>query len=235
MRQVVDQSKIDIECLGEHIIHISMDDKNELAETMMRFQEYYESPFEDIRGKIFTLGYLKSKGSRSKPRVNAYCGNSLLEAEWDGYNFPSSVLDPFIKGLFDPLTKNEQALVEMFRYRTDEFYVIATYGDQEAVNTLEHEIRHAMYGLSEGYRNEVNKALNEFRVQLEPLKKCLSHWGYHTDVLDDECHAYMGADHDYFFRNFTDDVSEFKIVEVPKLRDKLNRIAKKYKPKLGIE
>ena len=235
MSRLKDKSIIEVDQIGDHIVHISMDDKNELASTVMRFQEYYESPFDDIRGQIFTLGFLKSKGSRSNPKLNTYGGNSLLEADWDGYNFPGSVLEPFIKGLFDPLTPSESALVEMLRYRTDEFYVIATYGDQAELNTLEHEIRHAMYGISKEYRDEVDNAMAPFFDQLEPLSRCLTDWGYHSDVLEDEFHAYMGSDHDYFFKTFTDDVSKYEIPQVPELRDKLNRIAKKYKPKLGID
>lgn len=234
MARIKNESLIDVETIGDKIIHISMDNKNALASAMMRFQEYYESPFEDIRGKIFTVGYLKSKGSRAKPGVNSYCGNVLMEAEWDGYNIPSSVLEPFIKGLFDPLTVEEAAIVEMFRYRTDDFYLIATYGDQGVIETLEHEIRHAMWGISKEYKAEVTLALQLHRSRLKPLRKCLVEWGYHPDVLDDECHAYMGADHDYFFNNFTEDVEKHGVVKLPALRDKLNKIAAKYKKKLDI-
>ena len=221
--------------IGDNIVHIVMEDKNSLAKAMARFQEYYESPFEDIRGQIFTLGYLKYKGSRENPGINTYCGNNLIEADWSGYNFPSSVLLPFVQGLFDPLTPEEEAIVEMLRYRTDDFYIIGTYGDEDPADTMEHEIRHAMYGISNEYKKEVDKLLDAYRAELDPLRKCLASWGYHKDVIDDECHAYMGADHDYFFENFTDDVDKYSIPEVPKLRDKLNKVAEKYKDNLGIQ
>ena len=157
------ENMFEVESIGDHIVHIKMDHKNDLAAAMARFQEFYESPFDDIRNKYFTLGYLKSRGGRSKPRINLYCGNDLMAAEWDGYNFPGSVLEPFIKGLFDPLTKEEAAVVEMLKYRTDDFYVIATYGDDKEVDTLEHELRHAMYGVSQEYREEVNNALKLYK------------------------------------------------------------------------
>ena len=148
-----------IKTIGTNIVHIIMSDKNELASAMIRFQEYYESPFPEIKGQIFTLGYIKSLGSRANKGVNSYCGGKLLSADWDGYNFPSSVLDPFIKGLFDPLTDYEHTIVEALRYRTDKFYVIATYGDTDPADTLEHELRHAMFGISDEYKKEVMKII----------------------------------------------------------------------------
>lgn len=234
MARLRNESAIEVESIGDRIVHITMDDKNALARAMMRFQEYYESPFEDIRGKVFTLGYLKAKGARSKPGVNIYCGNGLIEAEWDGYNFPGRILNPFIRGLFDPLTIEEAAIVEMLKYRTDDFYVIATYGDQGVIDTLEHEIRHAMYGISPAYKKEVDKVVDAFRSKLGPIRECLTEWGYHEDVLDDECHAYMGTDHDYFFANFTEDVAKYSIKKLPVMRDRLNKLAVRYKKKLGI-
>jgi len=227
-------SLIKISNIGTNIVHIIMDDKKSLARAMCRFQEFYESPFEDIKGCIFTLGYLKSKGSRANPRLNTYCGNELVDAEWAGYNFPSIALEPFVKGLFDPLTTEESSIVEMLRYRTDNFYIIATYGDNDDADALEHEIRHGMYGTCVEYKKEVDNALLKYEKDLVNLKKCLSSWGYIDEVMNDECHAYMGADHDYFFENFKEDVEKYNIIKLPKLKQSLNRIANKYKIKLGI-
>lgn len=236
-RKVNNSVDLEVNSIGDNIVHISMTSKNQLARAMCRFQEYYESPFEDIRGQIFTLGYLKSKGSRSNPRINTYCGTNLTESDWDGYNFPRAALEPFFQGLFDPLTPEEECIVEMLKYRTDNFYVIATYGDQDLDaddNTIEHEVRHALYGTCEAYRKEVNTILARHSVKLRNLKKLLSSWGYHETVLDDECHAYMGADHDYFFNGFKEDVTKFKVKRMDTLRDQLNEVADKYKKKLKL-
>lgn len=235
MKKSTEEKPIKFKMIGANIVHMIMPDRNQLASAVIRFQEYYESPFPEIKGQIFTLGYIKSLGSRSNRGINTYCGNELIESDWSGYNFPGSVLDPFIKGLFDPLTPEEAVIVDTLRYRTDNFYVIATYGDTDPGDTLEHEIRHAMFGVSNGYKREVQKELIKYKKELINLKRCLSSWGYADEVLDDECHAYMSADHDYFFENFTDDVKSFNLKPIPKLRNSLNRIAKKYKLKLGIK
>jgi hypothetical protein len=234
MKKSIDELPIKFNTIGENIVHIVMPDRNTLAAAVIRFQEYYESPFPEIKGKVFTLGYIKSLGSRDNRGINTYCGNDMLNSDWSGYNFPGAVLDPFIKGLFDPLTAEESVIVETLRYRQDNFYVIATYGDTDPGDTLEHEIRHAMFGISDAYKKEVMKQIDKYKKELVPLRKVLSSWGYADEVLDDECHAYMSCDHDYFFENFTADVKKFKVTPVPKLRDVLNRLAKKHKEKLGI-
>lgn len=236
MRKVTDSDfNIKFKKIGDHIVHIVMPDRNSLASAMIRFQEYYESPFPEIKGKVFTLGYIKSLGSRDNRGINSYCGNELVNSDWSGYNFPGVVLDPFIKGLFDPLTVEESVIVDTLRYRTDNFYIIATYGDNDPADALEHEIRHAMFGTSVKYRKEVLKQLEKFKKELIPLRKCLTSWGYDEGVLDDECHAYMSCDHDYFFENFTNDVKKFKLKPIPKLRNILNKLANKYKKQLKIE
>lgn len=221
--------------IGTNIIHIVMPDKNSLAELFFRFQEYYESPFKEIRNKIFTRGYLKSMGSRSMPGINTYCGGNTFSADWSGYNFPGYVLDPFISGLFDPLTNEEKDLVELLRYRTDKFYVIGTYGDDDPRKALEHEIRHALYYVNSKYREEVDKILGKYKKDLQPLKKCLSEWGYCDEVLDDECHAYMGPDYDWFFSNQQSYVEKYKIKISKKLSEDLNKVAEKYKKQMGIQ
>ncbi len=235
MRKVIESDfNIKFKTIGDHIVHIIMSDKNRLASAMIRFQEYYESPFPEIKGQIFTLGYIKSLGSRDSRGINSYCGNELVSSDWSGYNFPGSALDPFIKGLFNPLTVEESVIVDTLRYRTDNFYVIATYGDNDPADALEHEIRHAMFGISEKYRNSVLKQLEKYQKELIPLRKCLSSWGYADDVLNDECHAYMSCDHDYFFENFTEDIEKYNLKPIPKLRNALNKLAVKYKKELKI-
>ena len=234
MKKSVEEKPIKFSLIGSNIVHIIMPDRNSLAAAVIRFQEFYESPFPEIKGQIFTLGYIKSLGSRSNRGINTYCGNDMVESDWSGYNFPGKVLDPFIKGLFDPLTMEEATIVDTLRYRTDEFYVIATYGDTDPGDTLEHEIRHAMFGVSEPYRKAVLKELGNYKKELVSLRKCLASWGYADDVLDDECHAYMSCDHDYFFENFTDDIKKYGLKPIPKLRNALNRLAKKHKPIIGI-
>jgi len=144
-------------------------------------------------------------------------------------------LKPFIKGLFEPLTSYEADMVEALRYRTDKFYVIGTYGDDDPGDALEHEIRHAMYYISQGYQEEVDLLLGEYSECLENFKHYLIHLGYAEAVLWDECQAYVGPDYDWIFKDKKDMVKKFKIKIPRELSKRLNVIADKYKPKLGIK
>lgn len=216
---------MDIKQLGNHTIKIIEEDGQELAETMIRFQEYYESQHADIKGKIFTLGYLKSKGLSPKNNINLYCGGNSYEPAWGGYNFPDYVLKPFTQGLFDPLTEKEQDIIEALRYRTDKFYVIGIAKDYK--EALDHEECHALYYLSDSYRKEVNKILS--KVDTIGLCKMLKKWGYHNDVLLDECHAYISADYDSLYNDYKDDMEKYKIKIPRTVHTKLRNIKRKYK------
>ena len=210
---------------GKNTIKISMENGKELAAALMRFQEYYESQHKDIKGKIFTTGYLKSKGASPKNNLNLYCGGHNFDALWGGYNFPDYVLAPFIKGLFDPLTEEEQDIVETLRYRMDKFYVIGV--SEDYTGALDHEECHALYYLSEGYRNAVQTVLT--RCDLTGLKKILRSWGYADDVLLDECHAYLSADYDWLFTEHTKEVKKYKVEISTKIHTKLRTLKEKYK------
>jgi hypothetical protein len=156
---------------------ISADSKRELAETMMRFQEYYESPF--WQGKIFTRGQFLNWYSKK------YGGNTY-HRDWSGFNFPSYILEPFKKGLFDPLTKNEKEILNFFKYRDDKFYIIGA--NNESV--LKHELCHALYYTNESYRSNIDKLLNNNKDKIKPASLHLLKLGYSKNVLFDEIQAY---------------------------------------------
>ena len=209
---------------GRHTVKISMKDGKALAAALMRFQEYYESQHKDIKGKIFTIGYLKSKGASPKNNLNLYCGGHNFDALWGGYNFPDYVLEPFIKGLFDPLTEEEQDIVETLRYRTDKFYVIGIAEDY--TEALDHEECHALYYLSKDYREAIQRVLRQ--CDLGGLKKILKTWGYADDVLLDECHAYLSADYDWLYSEHEKEIKKYNVKIPSKIHNNLRKLKKKY-------
>ena len=198
-------SKLQIDSLTDNIVHISLPSEKELAQALIRFQEHYESPFEDIKGKVFTLGYLRSKGRRDDPGIFTYEGGHHYDADWSGYNFPSYVLEPFIRGMFDPLTSYEQDIVSALKNKQGKFYVIGTSEDYS--KALDHEIAHALYYVDQKYREAVDKVLD--RVDLTELRRIMTDMGYCDEVLDDECHAYLSADYDWI-------IERHKITTIPR-------------------
>lgn len=222
-------SDLVFENITDDIVHVKAKDYKILASTMVRFQEHYESQMPEIRGKIFTLGQLRAAGTiKNRKGVYTYEGGNKHDTDWSGYNWPSFVLEPFIRGLFDPLTEYEQDLVNALKCKPGKFYVIGTYGEEDPGGAIDHEICHALYYVNLAYKTDVDKVMVKYRKQLEPLEKCLSSWGYCDEVLWDECHAYMSADYDWFFENKEKDVEKFGIKIDRKLHEALRKVKNKY-------
>lgn len=175
--------------IAKDIVRIRATSQHELSETFLRFQEHYESP--EWRGKIFTVGQFRAWYSREH-------GANTYERDWSGYNIPSYVLEPFVRGLFDPLTPAENALVNLFRFRDGRFYIIGSQDD----DTLDHEECHALYYVSEAYRAAVDAVLGRHAAELAPVERCVRRMMYHPSVVPDEVHAYVSeGDEDWFLEN----------------------------------
>jgi len=188
---------------------ISADTAEELAECFMRYQEYYENPF--WQGKIFTIGQIKEWYSKKY-------GADTYKKDWHGFNIPSEVLIPFKKGLFDPLTKKERQLLNFFKYRSDNFYIIGAVDK----DVLKHELCHALYYTNKSYKLEIDELLLKQKSKIKNAEKHLIKIGYSNKVLFDEIQAYI-LDGNYFEEN--------KITLPQKLKDDINTIYKKYSRK----
>ena len=173
-------------------VWVYADSQDELGNTFIRFQEFYESPNPDFKSKIFTVGQVRHWYS-----INY--GGDTYHHDWSGFNFPSKVLLPFKHGLFDPLTPEEQSLINLFKYRHDDFYII---GAQDK-SVLRHELAHALYASNNKYATSVNNLCLQFKKDLSKTKKYIKDKGYHEDVLNDELQAYITDNDDDFIRNNT--------------------------------
>jgi hypothetical protein len=193
--------------LNSYTYQVDFDTQREMCQTFLRFQENYESP--QFKGKIFTLKEFKEwyKTTRN--------GRFTYYSDWSGFNIPSYVIYPFLKGKFDPLSKKEKALLEILPSNPlidgTSFYLIGTFkGGQNDV--LEHELVHALYYQDKcGYRAEINSLLKQY--DLTKLFNHLKELGYHEDVWYDEANAYL----------VTEEMDE------PDLSPKLKALYEKYK------
>lgn len=183
------------------------DSQDELGLTFMRFQEHYESTSSDFRGKIFTQGQLKRWYSETY-------GSNSYHLHWVGFNFPSSVLIPFKEGLFDPLTIEEQRLLDLFRYRNDKFYIIGAQNN----NVLRHELSHALYASNPKYKLEIDSFLQKNQKKLRETNKYILQKGYCKEVLNDEIQAYITDN----------DETELINITCPSIIAGINKIYKKY-------
>lgn len=228
------EDPLTIKKISNNIIHLSMPTQKEISSLLIRFQEYYESPIKEIRGKIFTLGYLKhlySLSTRTERGGFTYHRGNLFDGDWNGFNFPGEVIEPFVRGLFDPLTPGEEDVVELLKWRQDKFYVIGTHAESGEDWVMDHEVCHALYYINEAYRVNVDEALVEAldsEPKLANMYTMLKSWGYCDEVLADECHAYISADYKWLCDEKEDELDKFDIEIPEELHKQLRKIKKKY-------
>lgn len=171
-----------------NVYHLNFKNQYLLARHFIRFQEHYESPM--FRDKFFTLEefelwYMKE---HKADKFTYY-------DDWNGFNVPSYVFDRFRKksqlySTIYNLNDFEHAILGALPRGTS-YYVIGTHGDRDQFDTLEHEIAHALYSTNLSYKMEADRILHKYKDGLIDVKRTLGTMGYHRDVIDDECQAYM--------------------------------------------
>jgi hypothetical protein len=153
----------------------------ELTSTFLRIQEHYESP--RFHGRVFSL-------EQYMDWYAAENGNFTYYQDWEGFNVPSSALQPFYAGKFDPLSAKEQHLLAQFRGLREKFYVIGVYAAGEK-DSLAHEIAHALFFIDDDYRAAVRAAMR--RHDTAALGRKIAKAGYASHVIPDETQAYIIA------------------------------------------
>jgi len=162
--------------LADSIYVLRFRTQYELASTFLRVQEHYESS--RFRNRRFTLeAYMDWYASTF--------GAFTYFQDWSGFNVPSTALDAFYAGEFDPLLVKEQRLLRMFEKTPRPFYLIGISSDAE----LRHEKAHALFFTRPEYRREVLDAMAGH--DLRSLRRRLESMGYHRAVVTDEAHAYL--------------------------------------------
>ena len=176
--------------ISNNIYLIKFRTRYELTSTLLRFQEYYESP--KFKGQIFTLKEFKKWYTKNSPKGKK-TGKFTYYKDWSGFNIPSHILTPFYNGLFNPLTDAEKNVLKAFsKIKRKKFYIIGVYNDLDKI-ILKHEIAHGMYYANSAYRRAVNKILKKAdRVAVRQIYSYFKKYaGYHKDVFADETHAYI--------------------------------------------
>ncbi len=185
--------------------------RQDLAETFMRFQEYYESP--EFKGRFFSVDefshwYAKKYGAFTYAR------------DWYGFNIPASVLEPFRQGQFNPLTVKEQNLLKLCGKADAGSYIIGVTPNAEYFQeTIRHEFVHGAFHVNSFYRDEVKECVLDSRIK--EVAMGLKKMGYHQDVFADEANAYVLVE--------PETIQEYISIENTKnLRERLDVIFKKH-------
>ena len=167
--------------IADGIYVAQFDSQYALAATFLRIQEHYESS--RFRRRVFSLeDYMDWYAARF--------GAFTYYEDWSGFNVPSTALEPFYEGRFDPLLRKERQLLRLFEKERKPFYIIGLYDEAD----LTHELAHALFFMRPEYRRAVRAVLR--RHDTAAVARHLASLGYHRSVLEDEVHAYVVAGDD---------------------------------------
>jgi len=159
----------------------------ELASTFIRLQEFYESPYKQIRGKYFTLEQFMDLYAKDQK------GNKFTYFEdWNGFNVPGHIVDDFHDQFESDFTDKEIKLFEELDDQVDDFYIIGVVN--KGKDTLDHEIAHGLYYLNDKYKKDMSELITKMPIPLRSrAEKYLKSIGYCKAVMKDELQAYFGT------------------------------------------
>jgi len=173
--------------ITNYIYWLKIESRYNLAMTFLRYQEYYESPSSDFRGKDFTIidymdWYSKTYGK----------GSFTYPNDWAGFNIPSKVLNDIFDGDIKDWNKYDTIMYKAYCNIDDEKYYLI--GANKQNNTLNHEIAHGLYATNTIYK----ESMDELITNIDPEDKRLfysklSEMGYTIEVFDDEIQAYLAT------------------------------------------
>lgn len=203
--------------IKKNIYHLIFPSKGQPAKTLLRFQEHFESP--RFRDKIFSLDEYKKWYIANSPRGKK-TGRFTYYRDWDGFNIPSNILEPFYKGKFDPLSKEEKTILRLFKNkRKKKFYIIATFRNSGRY-LFKHEVAHGLFYTNPKYKKEVTKILKRIdRKVKRQITNYLTRYGggYNRKVWTDEIHAHVLVDLNYLNKN---KVNSSRLLEINKELEK---------------
>lgn len=183
-----------VETITPSIFHVNYRRQKDMNNAFVRLSAHAECPVH--KDTIFTIGSYRKWYIEST-------GRWTYDTDWGGHNIKDIHLQAFIHGEFDPLTRLEKQLIDLFRSNMGTYCVIGTYGNPSRV--LYHELAHGLYYTNPMYRVDVGVAMLPYMMasdvvpedSLNNVVEMLKGLGYHSDVFKDETHAYTGVDHGY--------------------------------------
>ncbi len=163
----------------------------ELASTFIRLQEFYESPYKQIRGKYFRLEKFMDLYAKDQKK-----NKFTYFEDWNGFNVPSNIISKFINKFNNDFTNKEINLIKklpLYKYElSPKFYIIGIV--EKGKDTIEHETAHGLYYLNKEYRKKMLKLINEMPIPLRQMaEKYLKKIGYCKAIMKDELQSYFAT------------------------------------------
>jgi hypothetical protein len=189
----------EVKQIRPQIFAVSIKDNYQRTMLFCRYQEFYESPFEDIRGKFFTWEkYMMIYKNKWKKKTFTY------PEDWSGFNIPSNIVEKGMnvfskdKGPYDEIMSDIWYHCENYPLRFEKprtkWYLIGA--DSFKSSTMNHEIAHGLYYTNNNYKKYCDYLISEIKPShYEKLRKKLIKMGYNDDkkIIDDEIQAFMST------------------------------------------
>jgi len=188
--------KYQLKEIYKRVFLVTIKDSYDLAMSFCRIQEYYESPFKQVRGKVFTMNELQRLYSK---RFGD--GVFTYPQDWKGFNIPGHVVDEFMSLNFTDWNNDYDKVMEDIhseikrgsKKASQPYYVIGC--EPRDTETIKHELCHAVYYLDQEYRAKVNELINSLHRNLfASFREHLLNIGYSKNVIIDEINAYICVD-----------------------------------------
>ena len=172
-------------------------DLYELTMLFCKHQEFYESHFDDIRGKNFTLEYYMNKYRlNNKERVFTY------PKDWIGFNIPSNSLENSLETFYLNSNLNDYDKIlsshlssMLGKHVPPKYYVIGVKSIDD-ISTLNHELCHALYYTNEEFKKNSIELVEQIDTKnLKSICDTIISIGYsdNKDLLYDEINAYFST------------------------------------------
>lgn len=187
---------------------VEMENPYDLAMLFVRYQEYYESPNPNVKGKVYSLEeYMRWYAiSNQKRYVKGSENLFTYPKDFCGFNIPSSVIYAILaeRKYSDELSMYDHLMTDIYIAVSDDmhkefgkhdrdFYLIGA-GKMDS-DTLRHEIAHGLYHNVATYRDYMNGLIKKLLTpqQIVDFKKVLRTYHYCEDVMLDEMQAFLST------------------------------------------
>lgn len=183
------------------IFLVTIDNSYDLTMTFCRVQEFYESPFKKIRGKVFNM--IDFQRLYTFHRGEEFFSYPI---DWSGFNIPSNVIENFFNvfnvnvdnwdyNIYDKVFEDICSDIRKKIKSNDRYYIIASQPHKKDI--IDHEVCHAFYYLYPHYKKQANLIIKKLPKSIfNKMKNTLIDLGYARNVINDEIQAYVGTDYD---------------------------------------
>ena len=176
------------------IFLMSFENHYDLAMHFVRYQEFYESPSPEFRGKKFELlDFMRWYSFKHGNGVFTY------PVDWAGFNIPGSIIKEIWDLGISDRNIYDYEMLQVYRECLDksggDFYLIGTESkSKESTITLKHEIAHGFFYTTPEFKKESTKLVKELNPELRQyINGELKELGYTPKVYIDETQAYMAT------------------------------------------